>query len=48
MKEQYPIPEWCKEDCRFRDPKAKYMPACRYPFKLKVKDDRECLTYQPK
>ena len=43
-KEEYPIPEWCKEDCIYRDPKAKFMPACQYPFKLIVKNG-ECKRY---
>ena len=32
-----PIPEWCKKDCKFRDPKAKRMPACQFPGQLEVK-----------
>ncbi len=49
-KEKYPIPEWCKTDCIFRDPKAKFMPACQYPCGLDIKRDKEggavCLTYK--
>lgn len=47
MKEKYPIPKWCKEDCIFRDKKAKYMPACMYGFKLDVDVQKEiCHTYR--
>ena len=51
-KEKYPIPEWCKADCIFRDKKAKYMPACQYPFKLDISRTKMagavCLTYKKK
>jgi len=40
-----PIPDWCKKDCIFRDKKAKFMPACRYPFKLRVTEGK-CLSYR--
>ncbi|MGA2160087.1 MAG: hypothetical protein ABSG90_12855 [Dehalococcoidia bacterium] len=48
MKKEYPIPEFCKADCMYRDKKAKYMPACQYAFKLAVDEKGEkCLTYKP-
>jgi len=48
MKKEYPIPEFCKADCMYRDKKAKYMPACQYAFKLAVYEKGEkCLTYKP-
>ena len=45
-KEKYPIPDFCKADCRFRDKEAKYMPACQYPFQLDIDNDK-CNTYKP-
>ena len=38
---KYPIPEHCKADCKYRDKKAKFMPACQYPCQLDIKDN-EC------
>ena len=51
-KEQYPIPDFCKPNCRFRKPKAKFMPACDYAFGLVVKQGSEgqriCCTFSEK
>ena len=49
-KGKYPIPDWCKKNCVFRDKKAKYMPACNYVRKLNFTKDSGgnvvCLTYR--
>jgi hypothetical protein len=47
-KEQYPIPDFCKVDCYFRNKKAKYMPACEYACQVDIKEvngQRVCKTY---
>lgn len=46
-KEKEPIPNCCKEDCIFRDSRAKYMPACQYRGKLIIKDEI-CQIYRGK
>lgn len=51
-KDKWPIPDFCKSNCRFRKPKAKYMPACDYAFKLIVKEGESgqqiCCCFQEK
>ncbi len=45
MKKKTEIPEWCKKDCKFRDEKAKYMPACQFSEMLEVRNDI-CYSYK--
>ena len=43
------IPQWCKKDCKFRDVKARKMPACQYFGKLNlimVENKSVCLSYK--
>jgi len=47
MKNKYPIPIWCKEDCKFRDKKTEQMPACFFPSRLDVNTEKNiCNSYR--
>jgi len=48
MTYQEPIPKCCKEDCKFRDPEAKFMPACTFRGKLIITKNDVCESYKAK
>ena len=44
--QHFKIPDWCRKNCNFRNPTAKYMPACTYPGCLHFTKDKVCLCYR--